>query len=60
MNDNNTPITPGQHLGELPNDPAVQLEIQQANAAGNDTCMSGEYAAMIDQGIEPDVWRLAA
>lgn len=59
MNDPNTPNTPGQHLGELPEDPAILDSIYAMNAKGWDTTTSSNYAAMIAQGIEPDLWRLA-
>lgn len=60
MNDTNNTNTPGRHIGELPQDPDVQLEIRRMNARGWDTTTNAGYAQMLAAGLEPDVWRLAA
>jgi hypothetical protein len=53
----NTPATPGQHLGALPEDADTLAEIQRMNARGWDTTTSTVYEAMLAAGIEPDALR---
>ena len=58
MNDKNT-HSKGQHLGSVHADPIIHNEIYRMNIKGWDTCLISEYEAMIAQGVEPDIWRLA-
>ncbi|MEY4712237.1 MAG: hypothetical protein RIS88_1687 [Pseudomonadota bacterium] len=39
-------ITPGQHLGPLPLDPALRAELDRAHALGFDTCLADFYGQL--------------
>lgn len=51
-------ITPGQHLGPAPSDPALRTELDRAHALGWDTCMADWYNAL-PPGIDLDNLREA-
>lgn len=50
-------VTPGNHVGEMPECETAQAELRRLHALGHDTVMALDYEKLIRAGIEPDSFK---